>query len=183
MPSQASLQHDVAEQKKSTEDVNPVKPAVYPLEIEDPQGQLPTAPETSEDVGSVDPKFKTLFKMVIHASPNNISTRISKLDTGSDVNVISQDVVEELGMTMNPYSGPPVSPIGKSIMPIGTVSLEWHVMKFKKTYKTDFLVFQADLTQGFDVLLGESEIKKIAFYKVNGDVWHLGKTDGERRSR
>lgn len=179
LASQASLQPDVAEQTTSTEDVNPVRPAVYTVGIEDPQGQLQTAPETSLDVGSVDPKskFKTQFKMVIHAPQDSFRTRIAKLDTASDVNVVSQDVVDELGITMNPYSGSKVTPVGEPIMPIGTVSLEWHIATRKKTYNTEFLVFHADLTKSFDMLLSEVEIARIGFYKNNDEVWHLRTTN------
>lgn len=115
--------------------------------------------------------------MVIHASHDNLGTRIAKLDTGSKSNVISQDVVNELGMTMEPYSGLEVNPIGEPIMPIGTVKLEWHIMKRKKTYNTEFLVFHADQAKSFDMLLSEDEIARIGFYKVNDEVWFLDTAD------
>lgn len=185
LPSQAVLQRDVAEQATNQEDANPIGPDVYTVGIEDSQGQLlQTAPEISQNDSSGDQssKFKTHFKMVIHASQGPTRTRIAKLDTGSKVNVVSQDVVNDLGMTMDPYIGLDVSPIGKPVRPKGTVRLEWHIMNRAKTYNAEFLVFAADLSEGFDVLLSEDEIARIGFYKINSDVWFLHVTDEERAS-
>lgn len=111
--------------------------------------------------------------MIIHAPQNRFGTRIAILDTGSKVNVVSQDVVNELGMTMEPYSGPDVTPIGKPIKPIGRLRLEWHIMKRKKTYRTEFLVLRADHARSFDILLSQGEVARIGFYKINGAVWFL----------
>ena len=177
LPSQAVLQHDVAEQATSQENANPFGPDVYTVGIEDSQEQLHrTAPERSQNDSSVDQssKFKTQFNIVIHASQDRNRRRIAKLDTASKVNALSEDVVKELGLTMEEYSGSDVFPIGDPVRPIGKVKLEWHIMKRTKTYNTEFLVFTSDLSRGFDVLLGEDEIAKIGFYKKNNDVWFLG---------
>lgn len=183
MPSQAVLQHDLAEQATSQESVNPFEPDVYTAGIEDSRGQLlRIAPERSQNDSSVDQssKFKTQFNMVIHPSQNRIGTRVAKLDTASKVNVLSEDVVNELGMTMEPYLGRDVFPIGKPVRPMGTVRLEWHIMKRTKTYNTEFLVFNSDLSKDFDVLLSEGEIARIGFYRKNSDVWFLDTTGKER---
>lgn len=123
------------------------------------------------------PEFKTMCMAVIHVSQDRLGMRIAKLDTASDVNVISQNVVLELDIEMEPYSGPEVVPIGKPVKPIGTVKLEWHIAKRKKTYTTDFLVFRADQAKSFDMLLSEAEIKKIGFYKVDSEIWCLSKAN------
>lgn len=183
LPSQAVLQHDLAEQATSQESVNPFEPDVYTAGIEDSRGQLlRIAPERSQNDSSVDQssKFKTQFNMVIHPSQNRIGTRVAKLDTASKVNVLSEDVVNELGMTMEPYLGRDVFPIGKPVRPMGTVRLEWHIMKRTKTYNTEFLVFNSDLSKDFDVLLSEGEIARIGFYRKNSDVWFLDTTGKER---
>lgn len=183
LPSQAVLQHDLAEQATSQESVNPFEPDVYTAGIEDSRGQLLRTPsERSQNDSSVDQssKLKTQFNMVIHAPQDRIGTRVAKVDTGSDVNVVSEDVVKELDMTMKPYLGRDVFSIGKLVRPLGTVRLEWHIMKRTKTYNTEFLVFAPDMSRDFDVLLSEDEIAKVGFYINNSKVWSLYTTGKER---
>lgn len=181
LSSRPDSQNDAAEQIRSLEGLNPAGPDLFALAINKSQKQpLQTTPEGSQNVSSAKQpsRFKTQFKMVIHASHDRLATRIAKLDTGSKFNVISQDVIEELGMTMEPYSGLEVNPIGDPIMPIGTVKQEWHIMTRMKTYSTEFLVFRADQTRSFDMLLSEDEIARIGFYKVNDEVWFLDQAEG-----
>lgn len=180
LPSQALLQTDVAERIECPEDVSSIGPGFHAVKTEDSKGQvLQTAPEVSQYVSPVDhsSKFKTQFNLVIHTSQDQTNTRVAKVDTAAKVNAISEDVVNELGMIVEPYDGPKVLPLGPPIEPLGKVRLEWHVMKFIKTYKTVFLVFPSNLTKDFDLLLGEDEIARIGFYTVNGNVWFLDTGD------
>lgn len=174
LPSQALLQPDFAELIEHQEDVNSIGTGLYAVKTEDSKGQVVhTAPENAQHVSPVDhsSKFKTQFKLVIHTSQDQTNIRLAKVDTGSKVSAISEDVVNELGMIVEPYDGPKILPLGPPIEPLGQVRLEWHVMKFTKTYNTVFLVFPANLTKDFDMLLSEDEIARIEFYKVNEKVW------------
>lgn len=186
--SQAISQSNIAEQTTSQEDFHPVGPDVCTLGIEDSQRQpLGIATDISQNPSSVEqpPKFKTQFLMAIHESQDlthSSGMRIAKVDTGSKVNCISHDVVKDLDMILRPYSGPAVHPLGKPVMPMGTVKLEWHIMKRTKTYNSEFLVFDSELSRGFDVLLSEDEIAKIGFYIVNNKVWFLDTEGGKLAS-
>ena len=120
--------------------------------------------------------FETTFKMVIHtgrADPQ-IALRIGKLDTASDVDAVSEDVVTSLGMTMGRYAGPPILPLGPPIKPVGEIQLEWHIATREKTYTTRFAVLKNKHSRGFDVLLGRQTIKNIRFYDKNRNVWFSG---------
>ena len=127
-----------------------------------------------------DPSLRTLCKMVIHTgrADKEISVRVVKLDTASDVNLISEKVVTELGMSMERYNGPPCSPLGGPLMhPIGEIELEWHVYKRAKTYTTRFAVLKNDHSRHFDGLFGHETIRIVGFYLTNTDVWVLQKAD------
>ena len=118
--------------------------------------------------------------MVIHTgiAGKEISVRIAKLDTASDIDVISEMVVTELGMSMESYSGPPCAPLGGPLVhPIGEVELEWHAYQKTKTYTTRFAVLENDHSRYFDGLLGHKTIGKIGFYDRNKNVWVFQKTD------
>ena len=74
-------------------------------------------------IGSQPPPdtFKSSFEMIIHQPNGKITMRRCKLDTGSVVDVISEEVVSACGMEMQVYNGPMIEPIGKAIKPIGQV--------------------------------------------------------------
>ena len=132
-------------------------------------------PRTFQDAAYRAPptQFKTTFKMVLHTPDGRSGTRIGKLDTGSSVDLISQKVMETLCIKMEPYRGPDLTPIGPNIKPLGSIKLDWHVAKRKKTYTTTFVVLNASLTEGFDILLSEDTIKEVGFYKVDDSVFFL----------
>ena len=118
-------------------------------------------------------ELETTFKMVIHtgrADPQ-IALRIGKLDTASDVDAVSEEVVTSLGMRMERYAGPPILPLGPPINPIGEIQLEWHIATREKTYTTRFAVLNNKHSRGFDVLFGRQTIKNIRFYDRNPHVW------------
>ena len=141
--------------------------------------QVPSQPSGDQDrfVGqstSRGDEWKSAFYMGILVSNNEIKAAIAKLDTGSKVDVISEDTVKRLATCMEVYEGPNVVPIGEStIRPIGQVTLLWHVHGRHKTRETTFQVLDKNSTRGFDVLLGEDTIEKVGFYRVNNDVWFL----------
>ena len=126
--------------------------------------------------GAVKPPngFKTSFYIDIH-SPGCKTTRcIAQLDTGSDVNVISQDTVEDINMSMEPYGGERVYPLGaEPIQPIGQLKLRWNVKDYKKTYTTTYVVLDKNSSRQFDILIGTRTIGEVGFYEVNNLVWYL----------
>ena len=97
-----------------------------------------------------------------------------QLDTGSSVNLLSQLVLLDLGMALEPYEGQLI-PLGNGerIQPLGKVNLEWHVMGKPKTYKSTFLVLDDKSSEDFDVLLGRETIGRVGFYKTDEKVWVL----------
>ena len=125
-------------------------------------------------------RFETVFNIAIHtgrADPQVIMRR-AKLDTASDVDAVSEEVVTSFGTAMERYAGHPISPLGPPINPIGEIQLEWHVSRRAKTYKTRFAVLNNDQSRGFDVLVGSKTIGDVGFYDKNQSVWFLGKANG-----
>ena len=123
--------------------------------------------------------LRTTFKMVIHMQGDETLTRMVQLDTGSSVDLLSQLVVLDLGKDLEPCEGQ-VIPLGKSepIRPLGKVTLDWHIMGKPKTYKTTFLVLDAESSEDFDVLLSRDTIGRIGFYKTDDKVWVLSQGSG-----
>ena len=117
-------------------------------------------------------EYESTFKLIIHQNEDFIM-RVGKLDTGADVNVVSNAVVSELNMQTELYDGPPIAPVGKTFMPERKTKFDWHVSRFPKTYTTEFLVIPNEISKGFDVLLSDSTIKEIGFFNRNGKVFLL----------
>lgn len=112
--------------------------------------------------------------MNIHLPGEKNAQRMACLDTASDVDVISQQVVETLELETESYSGgaiKPLGPITNSYNPERQVTLDWHVVSFFKTYRTTFVVFNEEHSDEFDILLGRDTIKKVKFYKKNHGIW------------
>ena len=118
--------------------------------------------------------LRTTFEMVIHMQGDQTLTRMVQLDTGSSVDLLSQLVILDLGKDLEPYKGQGI-PLddGEPIRPLGTVTLDWHAMGKPKTYKTTFLVLDAESSKDFDVVLGRNTIGRIGFYKTDDKVWVL----------
>ncbi|KAL9014674.1 MAG: hypothetical protein Q9180_008931, partial [Flavoplaca navasiana] len=116
-------------------------------------------------------KWKRTFHMVIHLSNDNHSIRVTCLDTGADINVISIDVVDSLHLAKEPYQGPPLKPIGGTYLPEWQVRFDWHVAQHTKTYTSIFAVLDKDHSADFDILVGKETVEDIEFYKVNSRVW------------
>lgn len=100
--------------------------------------------------------------------------RMAKLDTGAEVDVMSQAVYNVLDVKMDVYDGPPIKAFGNTyIKPLGQVKVDWRVSQKFKTYTSQFLVFDDSLSKDFDVLLGDNTIKKVGFFERNHAVWIL----------
>ncbi|KAL8670136.1 MAG: hypothetical protein Q9168_005301 [Polycauliona sp. 1 TL-2023] len=120
---------------------------------------------------SQDPKWKRSFLMVIHLPKDDNAMRVTCLDTGADVDVISIHVVNSLGLAKEPYQGPALKPIGGTYTPQWQVKFDWHVSNFHKTYTSTFAVLDEQHSNDFDVLLGRKSVEEIQFYQVNDKVW------------
>ncbi|KAL8861931.1 MAG: hypothetical protein Q9178_001801 [Gyalolechia marmorata] len=140
-------------------------------------GQGPLSGETGHERW-----FERVFYMIIHVGERN-AQRVTCLDTGSDFDVISHQVVVDLGLQPEKYTGERVKPLGGIYDPEGQITLDWHVLGFNKTYTTTFAVFSNHYSEGFDVLLGRHTIKKIGFYKKESDVWFSSAEGGVRVPR
>ncbi|KAL9014675.1 MAG: hypothetical protein Q9173_000671 [Seirophora scorigena] len=121
--------------------------------------------------------FKRQFRMAIHLPKQRF--RICCLDTGADLDVISLDVVEDLGLKKDAWEGGKVYPVGESFTPKWQVTFDWHVAEFQKTYTSTFAVLDKVHSRDFDVLLGHETIENIGFYFTNGRVW-MFTNDGTR---
>ncbi|KAL8893318.1 MAG: hypothetical protein Q9192_005388, partial [Flavoplaca navasiana] len=122
-------------------------------------------------------KWKRTFHMVVHLSNDNHSIRVTCLDTGADINVISIDVVDSLHLAKEPYQGPPLKPIGGTYLPEWQVRFDWHVAHRTKTYTSIFAVLDKDHSGDFDILLGKGTVEDVGFYKVNSRVWFNATVD------
>ncbi|KAL8917294.1 MAG: hypothetical protein Q9172_005920 [Xanthocarpia lactea] len=114
--------------------------------------------------------FERVFYMIIHLN-DHTAQRVTCLDTESDLDVMSHQVVVDLGLQPEKYTGAQVKPLGGSYAPEGQITLDWHVLGFLETYTTTFAIFNDQYSEGFDILLGRHTIKKIGFYQKDGDVW------------
>ena len=139
--------------------------------------QTLSAPEqgtTGQPSSSSDPSpqgwFERTFSIIIHAKEQN-AQRVTCLDTGADLDVISHRVVEDLGLQTVKYEGDAVKPLGGSYQPERQITLSWHVLNFPKTYTTTFAVFDEKYSKDFDVLLGCFTINKIRLYRKAPNMW------------
>ncbi|KAL8911250.1 MAG: hypothetical protein Q9171_003548 [Xanthocarpia ochracea] len=126
-------------------------------------------------------KWKHKFTMVIHLPNEDNAQRVTCLDTGADVDVISINVVNSLGLAKERYKGPALKPIGGTYTPHWQVTFDWHVAYRTKTYTSTFAVLDEDHSGDFDVLLGKETVGKHEFYLVNSNVW-FSTTNGDVRS-
>ncbi|KAL8917788.1 MAG: hypothetical protein Q9172_005690 [Xanthocarpia lactea] len=116
-------------------------------------------------------KWKRSFHMVIHLPNDDNAQRVTCLDTGADIDVISIHVVNSLGLAKEPYNGPALKPIGGTYTPQWQVTFDWHVADRTRTYTSTFAVLDEDHSGDFDVLLGKVTVGKYDFYVVNSNVW------------
>ena len=150
--------------------VTPAAPSIKALGSSGSSISLSGQDSSSSDT-SQQPWFERVFYMAIHLNGGRIKQRVTCLDTGADVDVISHQVVEDLGLQPEKYTGNCIYPLGGEYHPEGQVTLSWHVAGFFKTYTTPFLVFNDQYSKDFDVLLGRHTIKKIGFYEKRKGVW------------
>ncbi|KAL8819674.1 MAG: hypothetical protein Q9223_001945 [Gallowayella weberi] len=145
-----------------------------PAEPEQPASRESIAPEQDSQGW-----LERVFKTVLYLPNERTAQRMTFLDSGSDFDVVSQKVVDDFNLPIQPYTGVLAKPLGSSYMPEGEITLSWHVSGFHKTYTTKFVVFSKDYSEDFDILLGRFTIKEIGFYKKNGNIWLTASDDRE----
>lgn len=119
------------------------------------------------------PKLETCFYIMFHKQPSGIDQYVAKLDTGSEVDVISEDVIDHLQVGLKSYKGARICPLGEEpIEPKGEVTLRWHVKDKIKTYTHTFAVLDKSLSTEFDVLLCDKTIGDVGFWIKNKCVWY-----------
>ncbi|KAL8957876.1 MAG: hypothetical protein Q9193_004961 [Seirophora villosa] len=131
---------------------------------------LGTQISSSNSIGSLQ-ALQTSFRIVIHLPDESIAQRICCVDTVSEVNVISPDVVEELKLEKVEYQGASIQVFGGFFFPDWQVTFDWHVAGFYKTYTTTFIVLDKQHSRNLEVVLGKSTTQKIGFYEKNINVW------------
>jgi len=106
---------------------------------------------------------------------NNATPRRALLDTGSGVNLVEAQILEELGLDYHRDRSVRLKTLNGLVETLGCVPILWynqHDPK-KKTYMTNFLVFSAqsapgseDTTVGFDFLLGRDWVEQSAWQSI-----------------
>ena len=115
--------------------------------------------------------WRTVFYMIIHLPNGAVKMNLAKLDTAAAIDILSQEILNRLGIPMEEYYGGNISPLGAPITPLGQVTLDWHIRGYSKTYTTTFAVLDHHSTRGFDALLSSKTIGEIGFYTINDSVW------------
>ncbi|KAL9035703.1 MAG: hypothetical protein Q9180_004719, partial [Flavoplaca navasiana] len=114
-------------------------------------------------------RFERVVHMVIHGEQKQ-ELRVACLDTGVDLDVISHQVVKDLGLQTEKYEGVAFTSLG-GYQPESQITLSWHVQNFSKMYTTTFALIDEEYSKDFDVLLGRFTIEKIGFYRKTPNVW------------
>jgi hypothetical protein len=82
--------------------------------------------------------------------------RYGRLDSGSQVNLVSERILIELGYEYYHNKDMSIFMLGGSeLQPVGDITLKWHVQgKPDRVHSTDFTVIAKDVQVSFDFLLG-----------------------------
>lgn len=133
-------------------------PATYEhvLPIASAQTNAGSPPE-----GTVDsPWAATIHIHMNRDQPDETEVCRCMLDTGSDLNLVSQRTLRNLGLQFTHRKGPTLTGLGNvPIFPVGFIMLTWHVNRHEKiTYSEEFWVISDDVHPLFDVLLGKDWI-------------------------
>ena len=115
-----------------------------------------------------DPKRRLMrtVNIVIHLANGDHAMRVASLDTGTDLNLISSDIVNSLGLEKEPKQEHLYKPVGGSYIPHWQVRFDWHVAKHRKMYTSTFEVLDGAHSGKFDILLGRGIINEARFLQV-----------------
>lgn len=163
--------------KEQSEDDVPEQVLVSSLDFEQvAREQSKPAPSVGTTRVSSGPcNYNSTFYMVTHLPKGGKKMHLAKLDTGSNFDIISRQLLDDFKLTeyIEEYYGGGLDPLGESITPLGIITLDWHIRGQTKTYTTTWVVLDHYHTRGFDCLLSCMTVTEIGFYKINEDVWHF----------
>ena len=103
--------------------------------------------------------------MQLHLAGNNSAQRVASLDTAGEVDVISMQTVESLGLPKERYEGEPIRAGTFAYKPQWQATFHWHVAKFSKVYTSTFVVIEGAHSGDFDILIGRHTMERIGFQK------------------
>lgn len=135
---------------------------------------------TTTSEGSDDEPPQFIVHMAVHkpgvTKPEHTTPRRGLLDTGSNVNVVSAKVVDELNMT--PWcERSQINTLGIPVTTTGVVTVRWHVDgRPEKLYYTQFWVIPPDIECAFDFLIGSSWIRHTKALIPNREFFFLRHT-------
>ena len=152
-------------------------PATYGHNLPSVPGQTTVDPAATETVEfpkpDADPWVRTIHIHPDRHRPDATQLCRCLLDTGSDLNLISERILHLLQVPLLAHEGPPVTGFaGIPLVPMGSVMLTWHMDGFQHVrYCRKFSVISNDtLAPRFDVLLGNVWIKETNALLRNAEV-------------
>jgi hypothetical protein len=96
--------------------------------------------------------------------------RYGRLDPGSEVNLVSERILDELNYPYYHNEGT-LYMVGNELRTVGDMTLKWHVAsKPDRVYTTDFMVIARDVPVTFDFLLGRGWCKETRALIRNPEV-------------
>lgn len=99
--------------------------------------------------------------------------RYGRLDPGSEVNLVSERILDELNYPYY-YTAGALHMLGNELRTVGDIMLKWHVAgKPDQVYTTDFTVIAKDVPLTFDFLLGRGWCKETKALIKNPEVLYL----------
>ena len=103
--------------------------------------------------------------------------RYGRLDTGAEVNLVAERILEELGYEYYHNTDMSICMLGgKNIQPVGDITLKWYIEgRPDRVFSTDFLVIAKDIPVSFDFLLGRYCITETRALLRNREVFCLDK--------
>ncbi|KAL8649045.1 MAG: hypothetical protein Q9226_005742 [Calogaya cf. arnoldii] len=125
----------------------------------------------SEAVPEQSRVFARCFYMTLRSPGSTTGTRVALLNTGADLNVISEQTVNHLGLIKERYKGEPISIGIFALKPQGQTTFDWYVEGFHNTYTSTFVILDEAGSADFDVIIGRHTIERIGFYQRNPAVW------------
>ncbi|KAL9040643.1 MAG: hypothetical protein Q9180_001785, partial [Flavoplaca navasiana] len=127
--------------------------------------------ESLKSLSEADPEYCLTFKMQLHLAGNNFAQRVTLLDTGGDVDVISMQTVESVGLSKERYEGGPIRAGIFASKPQWQTTFDWHVVGFHLTYTSTFVVIEEAHSGDFDIVIGRPTIERMSFYQKNKKIW------------
>jgi hypothetical protein len=133
--------------------------------------------------GEIDEEF-WIIPMSIHKlgyeGKDYTVPRYGRLDPGSQVNLVSERILEELGYEYYHNKSMKILMLGGSeLQPVGDITLKWHLEgkedKPGQVHTTDFTVIAKDVPVSFDFLLGRGWCAETRALKKNPEVLCLDK--------